>query len=204
MNSHPPVDKVFSEWLLKRSLNQPHTQPHIRIESGRGQYGIAIQSPCVVCQPRVAAALTRYLNEFDDSDNQTNWLEITDHRLEQLQAHPEFRQMLNPKNPADVDAAIAYLSTQGGVVLELPNCHPQTSANPFVFQVSLSCQEPSASTHHLWINAKRIPQETLVLMIANAFFDWSCNGGDRTPQNQHPNPSTLRTNTPPASAHPRQ
>jgi hypothetical protein len=45
--------------------------------------------------------------------------------------------------------------------------------------VSLRCQEPVEGSHHLWINAKRIPAETLVPMIANAFVDWTCNGGDR-------------------------
>ena len=175
MSSRRPVDKVFSEWLVKRSLKEPTANT----ENGRGEYCIAIQSPCVVCQPRVAASLTKYLNEFDDSDNHTNWLEITDHRLEQLQAHPEFRKMLKHEAPNDPDSAIDYLSKQGGVVLELPNCHPQTANNPHVFQVSLSCQEPAQEGHHLWINAKRIPEDTLVLMIANAFFDWACNGGDR-------------------------
>ena len=175
MSSRPPVDKAFSTWLVKRSLKTVVPQT----PTGGGQFGIAIQSPCTVCQPRVAAALTQYLNEFDDSDNQTNWLEITDHRLEQLQAHSEFRQMLNHEAPTDPDSAIAYLSTQGGVVMELPLCHPQTVENPFVFQVSLSCSEPRDGTQHLWVNAKRIPPQTLVPMIANAFFDWSCNGGDR-------------------------
>lgn len=179
MNSRSPVDKVFSAWLVKRSLKQP--APHSK--NDRGQYCIAIESPCLVCQPRVAAALTNYLNEFDDSDNQTNRLEITDHRLEQLQAHPEFRQMLKHDNPNDPDSAISYLADQGGVVLELPQCHPQTLNNPFVFQVSLKCQEPCEGSHHLWINAKRIPEDTLVPMIANAFVDWTCNGGDRVQKN---------------------
>jgi hypothetical protein len=175
MNSRLSVDKVFSAWLVKRSLKQ--VAPNI--DNGRGEYSIAIESPCQVCQPRVAGALTRYLNEFDDSDNQTNWLEITDHRLEQLQAHPEFRRMLHHESPNDPDSAIDYLTRQGGVVLELPQCHARTSKNPHVFQVSLRCQEPVEGSHHLWINAKRIPAETLVPMIANAFVDWTCNGGDR-------------------------
>ena len=183
MSSRPPVDKVFSAWLVKRSLKQPGPNTN----NGRGEYSIAIESPCLVCQPRVAAALIEYLNEFDDSDNQTNWLDITDHRLEQLQAHPEFRQMLQHETPEDPDSAIRYLSNQGGVVLELPKCHAQTVDSPFVFQVSLSCNEPCDGTHHLWINAKRIPEETLVPMIANAFVDWTCNGGDRV---QEANPIT--------------
>lgn len=175
MSSRPPVDKAFSAWLVKRSLNDPTTPTR----AGRRKYGIAIQSPCLVCQPRVADALTTYLNEFDDSDNQHHWLEITDHRLEQLQAHPEFRRLLKHEAPTDPDSAITWLSAQGGVILELPECHAQTADNPHIFQVSLSCQEPHEGNHHLWINAKRIPRETLVLMIANAFFDWTCHGGDR-------------------------
>jgi hypothetical protein len=87
--------------------------------------------------------------------------------------------MLDHDAPDDPDSAITYLSQQGGVVMELPRCHPQTADNPNVFQVSLSCTEPEEGNHHLWINAKRIPEETLVLMIANAFFDWACHGGDR-------------------------
>lgn len=87
--------------------------------------------------------------------------------------------MLRHETPDDPDTAIKYLSSQGGVILELPKCHAQTAPNPRVFQVSMSCKEPCESNHHLWVNAKRIPQETLVLMIANAFFDWACNGGDR-------------------------
>ena len=39
-------------------------------------------------------------------------------------------------------------------------------------------KEPCKGSHHLWINAKRIPEDTLVPMIANAFVDWTCNGGD--------------------------
>lgn len=174
MNSRPPVDKDFSSWLVKRSLSVGTSNKE------RADYSIAIESPCLVCQPRVAIALARYLNEFDDSENHSGWLPVTDHRLEQLQAHEEFREMLSHDSPEDPDSAIEYLSGQGGVILELPKCHPQTVDNPCVFQVSMSCQEPSEGNHHLWINAKRIPEETLVPMIANAFFDWACNGGDRS------------------------
>lgn len=173
MNSRPSVDKDFSSWLVKRSLAR---------SSGRCQqadFSIAIESPCVVCQPRVAAALACYLNEFDDSENHCNWLPVTDHRLEQLQAHHEFRKMLRHSELDDPNSAISYLSSQGGVVLELPKCHQQTESNTKVFQVSLSCQEPNEGNHHLWVNAKRIPEKTLVPMIANAFFDWACDGGDR-------------------------
>ena len=173
MNPRPSVDKDFSSWLVKRSLKSPSKN------NNRADYGIAIESPCLVCQPRVAIALARYLNEFDDSDNHSNWLPVTDHRLEQLQAHEEFREMISHHNPNDPDSPIDYLSQQGGVILELPKCHAQTDDKRHMFQVSMSCQKPSNGNHHLWINAKRIPEETLVPMIANAFFDWSCNGGDR-------------------------
>ena len=173
MNSRPPVDKPFSNWLVQRSLKNGAA------DNDRADFCIAIESPCFVCQPRVAVDLASYLNEFDDSDNHSNWLPVTDHRLEQLQAHEEFREMLSHETPNDPNSAIDYLSHQGGVVLELPKCHAQTADNPHVFQVSMSCKEPSEGNHHLWINAKRIPGETLVPMIANAFFDWACNGGDR-------------------------
>lgn len=173
MNSRPPVDKAFSNWLVQRSLRAPSSS------SERTQYSIAIQSPCTVCQPRVAMSLAVYLNEFDDSGNSPNWLPVTDHRLEQLQAHSEFREMLGHDCSDDPGSAINYLSQQGGVILELPECHAQTGQFPTVFQVSLSCKEPEDANHHLWMNAKRIPQESLITMIANAFFDWACNGGDR-------------------------
>jgi hypothetical protein len=174
MNSRPPVDKAFSSWLVQRSLKSASPSKDQR------NYSIAIQSPCTVCQPRVAMSLAVYLNEFDDSVNSPHWLPITDHRLEQLQAHPEFRQMLGHDCADDPDSAIGYLGQQGGVVLELPECHAQTVACPGVFQVSLSCKEPENANHHLWMNAKRISPESLIPMIANAFFDWACNGGDRT------------------------
>jgi hypothetical protein len=51
--------------------------------------------------------------------------------------------------------------------LELPECHAQTADSPNVFQISLSCQEPEDANHHLWMNAKRISQETLIPMIAS-------------------------------------
>ena len=172
MNSRPPVDMAFSCWLVQRSLKNSSSP------KDRSHYAIAIQSPCTVCQPRVATALAVYLNEFDDSNNSPHWLPITDHRLEQLQAHPDFREMLGHDRADDPDSAIAYLSQQGGVVLELPQCHEQTADSPAVFQVSLSCKEPEDASHHLWLNAKRIPPESLIPMIANAFFDWACNGGD--------------------------
>lgn len=179
MNSRPPVDKAFSRWLVQRSLKSSSTSPDPT------HFSIAIESPCSVCQPRVAMALALYLNEFDDSENQQQWLPVTDHRIEQLQAHEEFREILRHETPNDPDSAIDYLSHQGCVILELPKCHAQTADNPQVFQVSMSCQEPSEGNHHLWINAKRMPEETLVPMIANAFLDWSCNGGDRkTPKAQ--------------------
>ncbi len=173
MNSRPPVDKAFSSWLVQRSLksSSPPTD--------RSHYAIAIQSPCTVCQPRVAMSLAVYLNEFDDSDNSPHWLPVTDHRLEQLQAHSDFREMLGHDCADDPGSAITYLCQQGGVVLELPECHAQTAGTATVFQVSLSCKEPEDASHHLWLNAKRIPQESLIPMIANAFFDWACNGGDR-------------------------
>ncbi len=117
MNSRPSVDKDFSSWLVKRSLSRSSGQ------SQKADFSIAIESPCVVCQPRVAASLARYLNEFDDSENQSNWLPVTDHRLEQLQAHHEFQKMLRHSDPDDPDSAIAYLSSQGGGVLEFPKCH---------------------------------------------------------------------------------
>jgi len=183
MNSRPPVDKAFSCWLVQRSLKTSSPS------KDRSSYAIAIQSPCTVCQPRVAMALAVYLNEFDDSSNSPHWLPVTDHRLEQLQAHPEFRQLLGHDCADDPGSAIGYLTQQGGVILELPECHAQTSASPTVFQVSLSCQEPESTNHHLWINAKRIPPESLIPMIANAFFDWACNGGDR------PDPSRENNNS---------
>lgn len=171
MNSRPSVDKDFSNWLITHSI------PATRARTERTFYSIAIESPCLVCQPRVAHALAVYLNEFDDNDS--CWLPVTDHRLEQLQAHRELREMLQHETPSDPDSAIQSLCGQGGVILELPKCHKQTSQNKRVFQVSMSCQEPSDGNHHLWVNAKRIPETTLVLMIANAFFDWASNGGDR-------------------------
>ena len=172
MNSRPPDDQAFHSWLTQRTTGGSGDP------EGRAGLAIAIEAPCVVCQPRVALALADYLNEFDDSDNRSHWLPVTDHRLEQLQAHREFREALDNEN-ANEEAAIRFLSQRGGVILELPNCHAQTHENSSVFQISLSCKEPSGGRHHLWINAKRIPGETLVLMIANAFFDWACHGGDR-------------------------
>lgn len=142
-------------------------------------YSIAIESPCVVYQPRVALSLASYLSEFDDTTNLDHWIPITDHRLQQLQAHPEFREMLSHPKTSDLRTPIEYLSSQGGVILELPNCHQDTSKNPNVFQVSMSCQEPAGSNYHLWLNDKRIPEKTLTPMIANAFFDWASNGGDQ-------------------------
>lgn len=176
MNSRPPIDQAFHSWLTRRTTADP---------MGRAGLGIAIESPCLVREPRVALALADYLNEFDDSDNRSHWLPVTDHRLEQLQAHPEFREVLD-NDKGDEEAAIHFLSQRGGVILELPNCHAQTGANSSVFQISLSCKEPSEGQHHLWINAKRIPAETLVLMIANAFFDWACHGGDRVESESNP------------------
>ena len=175
MKSRPPVDKDFSSWLVRRALTGPTAC------GDRSRHTIAIQSPCTVCQPRVALALALYLNEFDDSHS-ARWLPITDHRLEQLQALPEFREMLGHDQADDPNSAIGYLSQQGGVVLELPVCHALTAEFPTVFQVSLSCKEPEEANHHLWINARRIPQESLIPMIANAFFDWACHGGDREAQ----------------------
>jgi hypothetical protein len=177
MNSRTSVDQAFSDWLVKRSLKDTKS------DRDRADFGIAIEAPCSVCQPRVAIALAQYLNEFDDSDNHSNWLPVTDHCLEQLQAHDEFREMIN--EGTFEDSTITYLSQQGGVVLQLPKCHAQTADNPHVFQVSMSCHEPTGGNHHLWINAKRIPGETLVPMIANAFFDWACNGGDLAIQKDH-------------------
>lgn len=138
MNSKPPVDKAFSRWLVQRSLiNSSGT-------ARRTRFSIAIQSPCTVCQPRVANSLAVYLNEFDDSQNSPTWLPVTDHRLEQLQAHPEFREMLGHDEATDPASAISYLSREGGVILELPECHSQTADLTSVFQVSLRCQEPEA------------------------------------------------------------
>lgn len=176
MKPRPTVDKAFSTWLVSRNIEM--------LQKDRQIYSIAIESPCLVCQPRVAVALALYLNEFDD--NEANWLPVTDHRLEQLQAHKELREMLLQGAPHDLETTISFLSNQGGVVLELPKCHLQTAQNPQVFQVSMSCKEPTESNHHLWINAKRIPQESLVVMIANAFFDWSYNGGDRSQKKSSP------------------
>jgi len=34
-----------------------------------------------MCQPRVAAALACYLNEFDDIKNHYKWLPVTDHPM---------------------------------------------------------------------------------------------------------------------------
>ena len=90
--------------------------------------------------------------------------------------------MLGLEKDDDPDSAIEYLSTQGGVILELPKCHKQTVENRHVFQVSMSCHEPKESNHHLWLNAKRMPRETLIPMIANSFLDWANNGGDRQPE----------------------
>ncbi|YCM45946.1 hypothetical protein V2O64_07950 [Verrucomicrobiaceae bacterium 227] len=183
MNPRPPVDKAFSSWLVQRSLKSSSPA------KDRSAYSIAIQSPCTVCQPRVAVALAVYLNEFDDSGNSPHWLPVTDHRLEQLQAHSEFREMLGHDCADDPDSAIGYLSQQGGVILELPACHAQTADFPTVFQVSLSCKEPENANHHLWLNAKRISPESLISMIADAFFDWACHGGDLTaPARNNKNP----------------
>lgn len=175
MKTPPRVDRAFKDWLVQRSLSRQ--EPSIE----RSSLSIAIESPCLVCQPRVATDLAVYLNEFDDQSNGDSWMSVTDHHLEQLQAYPDFRRMLGHKKANDPDSAIEYLSSQGGIILELPKCHAQTAANQRVFQVSMSCHEPEDSNHHLWLNAKRIPQETLIPMIANSFLDWANNGGDRKP-----------------------
>ena len=98
MNSRPPVDKAFSAWLVTRSLRST-----VGETTDRALFSIAIESPCLVCQPRVAHALALYLNEFDD--NEANWLPVTDHRLEQLQAHKELREMLRHETPSDPNSA---------------------------------------------------------------------------------------------------
>lgn len=176
MNTPPRVDRAFKDWLVQRSL------PNEKGAIERASLSIAIESPCLVCQPRVARDLAVYLNEFDDESTGNSWLSVTDHHLEQLQIYPEFRKMLGHKKADDPDSAIEYLSTQGGVILELPKCHQQTRNNRHVFQVSMSCHEPKESNPHLWLNAKRMPLETLIPMIANSFLDWANNGGDRQPE----------------------
>ncbi|MDA7888001.1 hypothetical protein N9A86_01285 [Akkermansiaceae bacterium] len=174
MKTPPRVDRAFNDWLVQRSLSDQKTR---QIE--KSSFSIAIESPCLVCQPRVARDLAVYLNEFDDESNGDSWMSVTDHHLEQLQAYQEFRKMLGHDKADDPDSAIDHLSAQGGVILQLPKCHAQTAINKRVFQVSMSCHEPKESNHHLWVNAKRIPQETLIPMIANSFLDWASNGGDR-------------------------
>lgn len=168
MSSKNSVDRFFSDWLVHRSLSEKN--------SARPTFSIAIQSPCVVCQPRIALKLADYLDEFDSEYNGGSWLCITNHRLEQIQAHAGFCKILGLRHCED---SVSFLADQGGVILELPSCHTETAANANVFQVSLSCQEPEINAHHLWINAKRIPEKTLIPMIANAFFDWASNDGDR-------------------------
>jgi hypothetical protein len=175
MTSRPTIDKIFSDWLIQRCLARASSLAE------ETQYSIAIESPCLVCQPRIALSLATYLNEFDEHSDGSSWLSITDHQLEQLQAHPELRSMLGHENADDEDSAITCLSEQGRVILELPKCHRQTHSNAKVFQVSMSCKEPEEKNHHLWLNAKRIPSETLIPMIASNFLDWASSGGDRRP-----------------------
>ncbi|MGJ8696492.1 MAG: hypothetical protein ACSHYF_09250 [Verrucomicrobiaceae bacterium] len=172
MPNQVSVDRAFSDWLVKQSLADREGHADLC-------YSIAIESPCTVCQPRIALKLAAYLDEYDDEYNSGGWFPVTDHRFEQLQAYADFRRMLGRLHADDQTSAIEFLSSKGGVILELPKCHRETQSNRNVFQVSMSCKEPEENSHHLWLNAKRIPDDSLIPMIANAFFDWASKGGDR-------------------------
>ena len=158
------LKKAFAQWSGAR-------RQRVSGVDTRTAFSIAIESPCVVCQPRVASDLASYLNEFDELRDGGSWLYVNDHRLEQLQAFPDFEA-------ETLEHSLDFLTARGGVILEMPDCHRPGHEAEQVFQVKLSCQEPEGNQHHLWLNAKRMSPDALKLIIANSFIDWANLGGD--------------------------
>lgn len=173
------ADKVLLQWLSRLESADPSA-------TAAAGYSIAIDSPCTPGQPRLAMQLASFLNEFDPDLDDAGWLPINPHRLEQFEANVLLREMLIGSGafaPADL---IAYFSSQRRVILELPDCHRNSMRSPHVFEVSLGGLEPPARQSHLWLNSMRIPEKSLVHIIASAFLDWTANGGDLAGPNPFP------------------
>lgn len=138
----------FAEWLIaKRSR-----------KSEQSSSSIAIFSPCLVCQPRVAESLSKYLNEFDSDSDGASWLFLNDKLTREVKD--------SGHDPVEM------LQTHGNLVIESTEIVADDISSESVFKVYLSCKEPAENGHHLWLNAKSIAPETLTLMIASSFMEW--------------------------------
>ena len=178
MDFESPTDRRFSHWLVQRRLDQSPNKTGEQVS-----FSIAIESSCNnICQPQVAPLLAAYLNEFDDTLKFQSWFPIDQDHLDRLQDHPEFWKMFGQKFGNNSASLISHLAQEGGVIFELEKGGVNENGASKIFQVSLCCQEPRGESHHLWINAKRVPEKTLIPMIANAFLDWAHQGGDRKPK----------------------
>jgi hypothetical protein len=167
--------ELISQWLHDSESKQGNCEP----------FSIVIASPCLVCQPRIAEALTTYLNEFDERSDGSTWLFVNEDRYEKIRdrikseaSHP-WSERLEKENLND------FLVSCGNVVFESSNLEAETFEGESIFQVHLSCSEPESSNHHLWLNAKKIDPQTLTLMIASSFIDWANRDSNWTSAHSH-------------------
>ncbi len=148
----------LSDWFRVRKQKGPGTR-----------FSILINSPCLVCQPRTAESLARYLNEFDESSDGGTWLFVDDKRREQIR---EDRQILtdHAMDPQDLDS---FLISLGKIVFETSGDLPPVTDCDKVVRVHLSCKEPQENSCDLWLNAKQIDPATLSQMIASSYMEWT-------------------------------
>lgn len=132
-------------------------------------YSIFIHSPCLVCQPRIAESLTKYLNEFDDLSDGSTWLFLDDDRREEIRLN----SYINPHHPIDAEELDKFLFSYGNIVFESSRTIDSIPDSEHIFKVHLSCKEPGSAHHDMWLNAKKIDPETLRLMIASSFMEWA-------------------------------
>jgi hypothetical protein len=162
LTSHGPKGK-FSQWLEARRSRLGECAP----------FSIVIASPCLVCQPRIAESVTTYLNEFDEQSDGSSWLFVNDDRYEKIRECLLSENALPPHHRNGNEAVTDFLLSCGNVVFESANLESSFVSPENIFHVHLSCSEPEDANPHLWLNAKKIDPETLTLMIASSFIEWT-------------------------------
>jgi hypothetical protein len=150
-----------AHWFLERDKTSPQRA-----------YSIAVDINCPACQPSVARAIGRYLDEFGDFPS-LSWKAFDQQLLSRLQTSPPACKLLG--GGENLPLALAKI---GGSIIEGSGVAEKTATHPHTFLVCLACKRPESAPFHLHLNQKRFEPSKIVSVIADSFLEWANSGGD--------------------------
>lgn len=129
----------------------------------------------------LAAAIARYLNEFDD-ESEGHWLAFDPELVDAIAANPGDRRLLGVREPQlegptaspnILKQVLRGLAQRGHAVLDTPLAAAATRDLPGSFHVALGLPADGLDDCHMILNPKRFGPRCLAPVIGDTFLEWS-------------------------------